>query len=59
MNVPPSKASGEPFWVTMNLHLPGKGYSLSIHTDHVEMQVYVSEAGRVIRSYEPRKKVTS
>lgn len=45
-----------PFWVTMNLHLPGKGYSLSVHTDHVEMQVYVSEKGRVVRAYEPRPK---
>lgn len=46
----------QPFWVEMNLHIPGKGYSLSVHTEHVEMQVYVSEKGRVVRSYEPRAK---
>lgn len=46
----------EPFWVTLNLHIPGKGYSLSVHTDHAEMQIYVSEKGRVIRAYEPRPK---
>ncbi len=50
------KRDGEPFWVEMNLHIPGKGYSLSVHTDHAEMQVYVSEQGRVIRAYEPRSK---
>lgn len=46
----------QPFWVTLNLHLPGKGYSLSVHTEAVEMQIYVSEKGRVIRAYEARHK---
>jgi hypothetical protein len=46
----------QPFHVCLNLHVPGKGYSLSIHTEHAEMQVYVSEKGRVIRAYEPRTK---
>lgn len=44
----------EPFRVVLNLHVPGKGYSLSVVTDHAEMQVYVSEKGRVIKAYEPR-----
>ncbi len=52
------RRDGEPFWVEMNLHIPGKGYSLSIHTDHAEMQVYVSEKGRKIQAYEPRSKST-
>lgn len=47
----------QPFYVCLNLHIPGKGYSLSIHTETVEMQVYVSEKGRVVRAYEPRAKV--
>lgn len=51
-----SDREDDPFWVTMNLHVPGKGYSLSIHTDHVEMQVFVSEKGKVVRAYEPRPK---
>jgi hypothetical protein len=47
----------EPFWVTLNCHVPGKGYSLSVHTERIEMQIYVSEKGQVIRSYEPRPKM--
>ncbi len=48
----------QPFWVTLNLHLPGKGYSLSVHTETLEMQIYVSEKGRVVRAYEPREKAS-
>lgn len=51
-----SRERSEPFWVEMNLHVPGKGYSLSVHTDHIEMQVYVSEKGHNVQAYEPRRK---
>lgn len=49
----------ESFWVELNLHVPGRGYSISVHTEHAEMQVYVSEKGRVIRAYETRPKAAA
>ena len=44
-----------PMDVIRAAHVDDKGYSLEIVTDHQRMQIYVSEAGRVIRAYEPRR----
>lgn len=40
-----------PMEVERSCHVEGRGYALTIRTDHQEMQVYVSEKGRVIEAY--------
>jgi hypothetical protein len=45
-----------PMKVTRMAHIEGRGYSLEISTDHVRMQVYISEKGRVISACEPRSR---
>lgn len=32
-------------------HVEGRGYVLGVTTDFGQMQIYISETGRVIRSY--------
>ena len=41
-----------PMLVERACHIEGRGYSIQIQTEHKVMQIYVSEAGRVIRAYE-------
>lgn len=43
-----------PMVVERIAHIEGRGYALNIKTAHQSMQVYISEAGRVIRAEEPR-----
>jgi hypothetical protein len=44
-----------PMKVERLAHIEGRGYVLSVKTDHAEMQVYVSEKGRVVRPYPVRE----
>ena len=41
-----------PMLVERWTHIEGRGYVLVIQTEHALLQVYVSEAGRVIRPME-------
>jgi hypothetical protein len=43
-----------PMKVERLAHIPGRGYVVQIGTEHVSVQVYVSEKGRKVTAYEPR-----
>ena len=51
-----------PLVVTRMAHIPERGYSLEVKTDHQGMFIFVSEKGRVIRPYplfRPRERRTT
>jgi hypothetical protein len=43
-----------PMVVERTAHIEGRGYVLTIKTEHKRMQVHVTEAGRKIKPYEVR-----
>jgi hypothetical protein len=46
-----------PMSVERLCHIDGRGYVLTIRTEHQEMQVHVTEAGRKIKPYPTRPRV--
>ena len=45
-----------PLEVERTAYVPGRGYVVTIQTEGVAMQVYVSERGRVVRSHPPGRR---
>jgi hypothetical protein len=46
-----------PMKVERLTHIEGRGYVVSVKTEHMEVQVYVSEQGRNVIACEPREVV--
>lgn len=44
-----------PMKVERLAHIEGRGYVVQVSTDHMQVEVYVSEKGQKIKAYEPRK----
>ena len=42
-----------PMKVERLAHIEGRGYVVTVKTDHNELQVYVSEKGRKVEAYRP------
>lgn len=44
-----------PMKVERLAHIEGRGYVVAVTTEHMTVQVYVSEKGRNVVAYEPRE----